>query len=112
MNILLKNVKMTARRKTEAMMKVEIFASYGLLIVEVAKYMNSGPKTKPTNLELIAPACNKTTLGSPALLANTITGMLILVLRTAKATWAKSDGAAKNCKMILEKFACTVLGTA
>ena len=35
MNILLKNVKMTARRKTEAMIKVEMLASNALLIEEV-----------------------------------------------------------------------------
>jgi len=40
-----------------------------------------------------------------------ITGMLILVLRTAKATCTKISGAAKSCKKIFEKFACRVLGT-
>jgi hypothetical protein len=61
MNILLKNVKMTARRKTEAIMKVEMFARYALFIEEVAKYINKGPATNPTNLELIAPVCKYTT---------------------------------------------------
>ena len=66
---------------------------------------------KPTNLEDIAPTCNNTTFVSPTLLANTITGMLILVLKIAKTTCAKTSDAAKICKKILEKFACTVLGT-
>jgi hypothetical protein len=73
--------------------------------------MNRGPATKPTNLELIAPMCKYTTLGNLTLLAKMIVGMLMLVLNTANKTWAKSDGAAKNCKKILEKLAWTELGT-
>jgi len=37
MNILLKNVKITATRKTEAMMKVERLADIALFIEEVEK---------------------------------------------------------------------------
>ena len=111
MNILLINVKITATRNTDAIMKVEIFASTLLLIAEVEKYMKSGPKTKPTVLALIAPACSQMTFLSPTRLATMITGTLIPVLRTAKVTCAKSDGAARNCAKILIAFGWTVSGT-
>ena len=86
MKILLIKDMMTARRNTEAMIKVEMFARVESLIAEVEKYMNRGPVTKPTILAVIAPACSKATGVSRTLLAIIITGMLMPVLRTAKAT--------------------------
>jgi len=63
-------------------------------------------------LEVIAPACSRMTFFSPTLLARIITGMLMLVLKTAKRTWVKRDGTEKICKRIPLKFDCTLLGTA
>jgi hypothetical protein len=86
MNILLMNVRITAVRNTDAMMNVERLAKSPLPIEELPKYMNSIPQTKPTIRAVIAPACSKTTCMSFVLIANTITGILMLVLRIAKAT--------------------------
>lgn len=80
------NVRITAVRNTDAMMNVERLAKSPLPMEELPKYMNSIPQTKPTIRAVIAPAWSKTTCISLALIANTITGILMLVLKTAKAT--------------------------
>ena len=86
MNILLRNVRITATRNTDAMMNVEMLASEPLLTAEVEKYTKYGPKMKPIVLEVMAPACSRITLFSRTLLAKIITGMLMPVLKTAKRT--------------------------
>ena len=86
MNILLRNVRITATRNTEAMINVEMLASEPSLIAEVEKYMKRGPKTKPMALEVIAPACSRITFFSRTVLAKIIIGILIPVLKTAKST--------------------------
>ncbi len=63
--------------------------------------MKRGPVTNPTNLAHMAPMWSRTTRPSLTLLARMITGMLMLVLSTAKRTWAKSEGAAKNWEKML-----------
>jgi len=111
MNILLRNVRITATRNTEAIINVEMLAFEPSLIAEVEKYTNRGPKTKPMPLEVIAAACSRITFFRRTVLAKIITGMLIPVLKTAKSTCVKRDGTEKICKRIPPKFDCTLLGT-